>query len=70
VSWLYSFSRHAAQGIAQPCQDAKCSQARAVYRLTAKDGSKTAHRDLCVNHAAASAYRLGLPFPPVLGKGK
>lgn len=64
-AWKYRIERRDGSQTAR-CAEANCSGV-AVYRVEASrgDGDTVAGRDYCLNHGAASAFRLGLMFPPV-----
>lgn len=65
--WAYVFFRINSGTYNKTCQEDGCSCA-AVYQLKATSGDKEAARSFCVNHAAASAARVGVGFPPVDSK--
>ena len=66
MTWHYTFMHHDSHGMPRPCQDPACSAKRSTYRLVAEnDDGKTGARNLCTNHSAAAASRLGIAFPPV-----
>ena len=62
--WAYVFFRINSGLYNKTCQEDGCSKA-AIYQLKATSDGKDAARSFCTNHAAASAARVGIAFPPV-----